>query len=427
MNEDSQNINDGAIHSSKVISEIANSTEKQSSSIIQAYDYTEQIIKDFNIITSKTEDAKIKAISTKDIINKNSEIFNKLLDAIKKNTDNSIDLVNKITRLEEKANEINVITESVNDISENTNLLALNASIEAARAGEMGRGFAVVANEVKSLADEASNASNHIKELINTLKKEISSIANEIRSDSDNMKEDILIADDAKKYFDNIVVSTDETINLIDLINNLAKEEEDIINNIKEFMEGVAATSQQNTGATQEASVAIEQQTYMINDMFNALKELGSKTSEIKKVINFFVKSYEIKPSTQNEIDKGVDKLISITKNSSISTFNRNSSENYMQEIIDNNKNFEIITLLDSDGNTTAISYNKELDLGNKEELYDNFKHREYFKKAMNGEIYLSDPYISTDSYNYCIAMSVPVKNNDGNTNGVLMADFALI
>ncbi|MBS4539532.1 hypothetical protein GOQ27_13735 [Clostridium sp. D2Q-11] len=427
MTINAQKLNEGSTHSSRVITEIASSTEKQTSSIIQAYDYTEQIIKDFNTITTKTEEAKNKASSTKDIVNKNKEIFNTLLNTIKINTDNSIDLVNKINRLEEKANEISGITVSVNEISENTNLLALNASIEAARAGEMGKGFAVVANEVKSLANEASQASNHIRELTNSIKEEISSIATEIRSDSENMQHDIQIADDAKHHFNNIVISTDETINLIDLINNLANEEQQVINNIKEFMEGVAATSQQNTSATQEASVTIEQQTNMINDMFNSLKELSNKTSDIKTVINSFVTSFNIDSTKKDLINQGIDKLNSISKDSSIMNFNRSSSETYMQQIIDKNKNFEILTLLDSEGNTVSISYNKELDLGNQEDLYDNFKHREYFKKAIQGDVYISKPYISTDSYNYCIAMSVPVKASNGSITGVLMADFALL
>ncbi|NBI05297.1 methyl-accepting chemotaxis protein [Senegalia massiliensis] len=426
MTNNAQNLNEGASHSAKVISEIASSTENQASSIIQAHDYTEKIIKDFNIITSKTEDAKNKTISTKNIVHKNNKIFNSLLNSIKKNTNNSVDLVEKINKLEQKANEINTITKSVNDISENTNLLALNASIEAARAGEAGKGFAVVANEVKSLANESSKASNHIREIIETIKNEISAIANEMRSDSDNMKNDISIADEAKNHFNNILKSTEETMDVIELINNLAKEEQVVINNIKSFMEGVAATSEQNTSATQEASVTIEQQANMINDMFNSLKELGNKTSDIKKVIDLFVKSFDIDSNTQELINKGIDKLYTMTEKDSIRSFDRITSEDYMQQVIDKNDSFEILTLLDLEGNTTSISYRKDLDLGNHEDLYDNFAHRDYFKKAVKGETYLSKPYISTDSFNYCIAMTTPVKDQSGNIKGVLMADFKI-
>lgn len=427
ITENAKNIYEGSVHNSKVIAEIASSAEKQSESMVEIYDHTEKLLNDFNTISNKTEEAKNKSSSSKKVITKSNKVFNTLLEKMEINADNSVDLVQKINRLEEKANEITMITESVNEISQNTNLLALNASIEAARAGEMGKGFAVVANEVKSLADESTEASNKIKELITSIKNEISSIANEIREDSKTIKSDISFADDSRKYFDDIVVSTDETIDVIDDINHLAKEEKKIINDIKEFMENVAATSQQNTSATEEATSTIEQQSNMIDDMFESLKELNIMTGGIKEVIHSFVKSYDIDSKMKNEINKGIKKLVKMTEDNSIQNFNKSQAEEFLQEVINKNKNFEVLTLFNSEGDTIGISYDNNLDLGSQDDLYENFNHREYFQKAIQGENYISDPYISTDSYNYCIAMSVPVNDDSNNTIGVLMADFALI
>jgi len=42
---------------------------------------------------------------------------------------------------------------------------------------------------------------------------------------------------------------------------------------------------------------------------------------------------------------------------------------------------------------------------------------------AIKGNVYCSDPYISLDSYNYCIAISVPIKKQE-EVVGVLMGDL---
>jgi len=78
----------------------------------------------------------------------------------------------KIKVLEQKASEIQSITDVIDGISSQTNLLALNAAIEAARAGEQGRGFAVVADEVRALAAKTADATKQIGAMLNQISNE---------------------------------------------------------------------------------------------------------------------------------------------------------------------------------------------------------------------------------------------------------------
>ncbi len=75
----------------------------------------------------------------------------------------------KVNQLGADAKEIDGFTASINDISDQTNLLALNATIEAARAGEAGKGFAVVAGEIKELAKQTAAATQDIKRKIDNI------------------------------------------------------------------------------------------------------------------------------------------------------------------------------------------------------------------------------------------------------------------
>ncbi len=74
-----------------------------------------------------------------------------------------------IEALNEDAQKINYILNTIQGVAEQTNLLALNAAIEAARAGDHGRGFAVVADEVRGLSQRTHEATGEIQKMIEAL------------------------------------------------------------------------------------------------------------------------------------------------------------------------------------------------------------------------------------------------------------------
>lgn len=76
------------------------------------------------------------------------------------------ELLDMMTEVKQKSNQISNIIKTIEDISFQTNILALNASIEAARAGDAGDGFAVVADEVVDLANKSAQAAQDSAALI---------------------------------------------------------------------------------------------------------------------------------------------------------------------------------------------------------------------------------------------------------------------
>ena len=91
--------------------------------------------------------------------------------------------------LEQSAQEIGKVTETITDISSQTNLLALNATIEAARAGAAGKGFAVVANEIKELARQTAAATEDIKTKIAGVQSSTGSAMSDIEKITTVIKE----------------------------------------------------------------------------------------------------------------------------------------------------------------------------------------------------------------------------------------------
>ncbi|GEP04338.1 methyl-accepting chemotaxis protein [Methylobacterium oxalidis] len=70
------------------------------------------------------------------------------------------------TQLQDAAQAMDGVVQTISKVAEQINLLALNATIESARAGEAGKGFAVVASEVKALANQTTAATARISDQI---------------------------------------------------------------------------------------------------------------------------------------------------------------------------------------------------------------------------------------------------------------------
>ncbi len=89
--------------------------------------------------------------------------------------DASISISDKLVIINERTENINLITSTIQKVAEKTNLLSLNAAIEAEKAGEYGKGFSVVAREIRRLADQTAVATMDIGAMIKEMYNSVSS------------------------------------------------------------------------------------------------------------------------------------------------------------------------------------------------------------------------------------------------------------
>ena len=153
-------------------------------------------------------------------------------------TDVSSNASEQMTELNTLADSIGTVIGLIQDIAEQTNLLALNATIEAARAGEAGKGFAVVAAEVKELATQTSKATDEIRTKIEAIQG-----------------------------------STGDSVDAIKQIN-------DILSEMKVFVEDLTGSVSQQSQATNEIASAAAESTNNADQMADSVNRVGSMTSE---------------------------------------------------------------------------------------------------------------------------------------------------
>ncbi|SQH75399.1 putative Chemotaxis protein [Shewanella benthica] len=212
-----------------------------------------------HLTKEKTDAASIKVGEGKDkldatVLNINS-LSNELIVAEK-----------EILKLEVKSVGISSVLEVIKGIADQTNLLALNAAIEAARAGEQGRGFAVVADEVRSLAVRTQHSVAEITTIISELQSTTSDIVNTINHCKDRGLSSVLLAKDAEDVLNEIISDVDSIAEMTVQVATAVEEQSAVVQDvdrnivkIRDIGEQVARDSQNNAKASVDvANLAIE-------------------------------------------------------------------------------------------------------------------------------------------------------------------------
>jgi methyl-accepting chemotaxis protein len=193
-----------------------------------------------------------------------------------------------IATLDEKANAISSIIDTITSIAEQTNLLALNASIEAARAGEAGRGFAVVADEIRKLAEDSSSAASQIQNIVIDIQNESRETVNIMRGVETISQEQNEAVDNVSgsidKVFEAIENITSQIENVTNQVMQLNSAKDDIVSSIS----NISAVSQETAAATEEVTASMEQQNMAVEEVAKSAESLNELSIELSQQINQF-------------------------------------------------------------------------------------------------------------------------------------------
>ncbi|MEH7534660.1 methyl-accepting chemotaxis protein [Bacillus toyonensis] len=193
-----------------------------------------------------------------------------------------------IQLLNNKSKQIGDILEVIQNIADQTNLLALNAAIEAARAGEHGRGFAIVADEVRKLAEQSSVSSSEISKLICEIQDDMSKTVKSMGHVNEEVQSGLVIANETKQSFAEILKSTNDTVVQIDSMVEVAKQMTVDAKQVSASINEIAATIEENAASVQNIAGSSEEQLASVDEINGAAVHLSQMAEELQEMIGKF-------------------------------------------------------------------------------------------------------------------------------------------
>ncbi len=193
-----------------------------------------------------------------------------------------------IGELGKRSDEIGQIVETISGIAGQTNLLALNAAIEAARAGEHGRGFAVVSEEVRKLAEQSAEAATTISERIATIQQDTNSAVAAIELGNESVKDGTKSVAETGDALSGIgEQSTKLTANVE---KSLADIGEVFVSNEEIFkaIEKVRELANRSSDTASSISAATQEQTATMHEIANASRTLAELANDMQSEVAQF-------------------------------------------------------------------------------------------------------------------------------------------
>lgn len=272
----------------KAIDDMAHGSTELAHSTQAGAEKLDMLSKEIEIINNTSSQMKIFIDESTNAKNNGLKVVNELQKAIVDNETVAARVGEKVFLLDDKSQEVSVITETIKDITSQINLLSLNAAIESARAGDAGKGFAVVANEVKKLAYDTATSNIEIENIIGEFKiiiedaKKEMIVAKEVIGNTNAMSK---ATGDAFNSIDKSVGNIIEKINtLVEEILNMSKDKEEVVKTIQD----ISAVSEESASTTEEISASLQEQSENMEQISSSAEKIYKIALELNEVLQKF-------------------------------------------------------------------------------------------------------------------------------------------
>lgn len=325
-------------------------------------------------------------------------------------------LLAQMNNLVQHSNTTMDIVTTIGNISNKTKILALNASIEAARAGIHGRGFNVVANEVGKLASLTTDAVDHTSKNIHIMQQEIMKSTDMVHSESKQVEQSGVEINNVLSKFEKLQSRIHHIQHSIVNTNEAVNAQKENVSEITHLLNEISTMAKNNVQQVEEVTISAEKQHESILDIVEIMDSLTNTSNELQKVV-------------QQSSHQQTDIFIDEAKVNDMKGRMQHLLTTYPLHELDEQLHKEtLLKFANAHQDVEAIWSNYDdgtFIFSNPPAGLVNAKVRPWFQKAMEGQFYVSEIYISSVTKRKCLSISCPIKY--GNLIvGVLGVDLSI-
>lgn len=409
-----------ATHVYDEVEEMAISTQEVTNGIIQVLAQVKYIMDLLNNADAITKEMLVKSGISKESVQLSLEEIMQIVHIIEGIHESSERTLQYMEKLKLTSGEIVHILETVSNVSKQTQLLALNATIESARAGEHGKGFAVVAGEIRKLAEDTSSSVKDINALINAIQEEVVSVDGVIRENAQRVQKATAVTKNIESNLGTIDSSFNDVCEMISKIGVLSKEEVQIAQNVGSEIEAVEQVIASTAQSVEGVRNSVHQQKHKMEQIASMGSRLNEASTNLADLFFSEADSLETIGNNASEMSTECFKIIKneiCTNDKIFGATDTDAHREVLTAIIEKYSFIEAAWTNDRKGR--FICSIPEAGIANA-------NVREWFKRSILGEDFVSQIYISAITRNPCITVSSPIKDKNGQIIGVVGVDIKL-
>lgn len=394
-----------------IANELVGASELAARSLKELECEAEDIVKFADEIHEETQATSLFADDAFKAMEEANASFKELVDASKI-------MAEKVKLLTENTKGIDALLSTIQDIASQTDMLALNAAIEAARAGAYGRGFSIVADEIQKLSGEATAAADSANRLLVEVNKGIYDTAEFMKRGEEIIQRGSHSLGAVKNFVSDFKLRSLLIEEKTGNSKALALTQKKAITDVIKFSEQTEQKSKLSDLQSKRVSELMVNQ----RELFESIFTMGKYLDKIADDLSITLGSLQIVDinSVSGKVKIEIEKIIKELKS---------LASVLASELSPQFHRVKLQALLDRFGILEA-AWTNDLDgrfiLSIPPAGIANASSRDWFLKAIKGEIFISDVYISAISRGPCVTISLPLVFKQ-KIDGVLGVDLRIV
>lgn len=355
----------------------------------------------------QSHETKEEAIGVHRSLAQTAEVMNELSD----NRETMETCVNGLIAQASKIGEFNAL---IQEVVAQTSLLSLNASIEAAHAGKHGKGFQVVASEIRKLAEQCRQAVKRSSEMVRDIESGIRLVERSIELEKRSVARGLDIMEVMQTGIGGVFRSIEQVDRLADGAFRIAAEQADRTGTAGGMLEQVVGEVNLTLDVLEDTLVENERQRAEVGKLGRVSSELKEASDELVMAVRSAGGGAAVGTEAVDAF-RWIDWLQALAADPGISGMAEDDHRLLLGSRLAATPGVEAIWSNRSDG---SFVYSEP-----KAGLL-NARGREWWKRAMAGEPYVSEVYVSAITKRPCLTVSMPIMSAEGNAVGVVGIDI---